>query len=107
MSTGWLRLPTSSPHAPRPTSGAGPDLLGELGDLLVDLAPLLHLPGDLVDCVDHRGVVAIAEHPGDGRIAVVGQVPDQVHGDLAGSDQGTGPAGPADGLHGEAVAAGG
>ena len=83
---------------------AGTDLLDQLGDLLVDLPSLLHLAGDLVHSVDDRGVVAVAEDPADGRIAVVREVPGQVHGDLAGGDQGPGAARAADGLDGEAVA---
>jgi hypothetical protein len=56
-------------------SSSGTNLLDQLGDLLIDLPALLHLPGDLVHSVDHRGVVAVAEDPGDGRVAVVGEVP--------------------------------
>src|SRR6202030_2728437 len=47
------------------------DLQDQFGDLLIDLASLLHLPGDLVHRVDHSRVVALAEDPPDGRIAVV------------------------------------
>ena len=47
--TARVHSPRNAPHmipppAARATSGAGPDLLGELGDLLVDLPALLHLP---------------------------------------------------------------
>ena len=40
---------------------AVPDPLGELGDLVVDLAALLHERADLLDGVDHRGVVTARE----------------------------------------------
>jgi len=50
---------------------AGTDLLDQLGDLLVNLSPFLHLAGDLVDGVDHGRVIAIAEDPPDSWIAVV------------------------------------
>src|ERR1700677_5363700 len=66
---------------------AGTDLLDQLGDLLVNLSPFLHLAGDLVEGVDHGCVVGIAEDPPDGRIAVVRELPGQVHGDLAACDE--------------------
>src|ERR1700677_5408511 len=66
---------------------AGTDLLDQLGDLLVNLSPFLHLAGDLVDGVDHGCVITIAEDPPDGRIAVVREFSGQVHGDLAGCDE--------------------
>ena len=45
----------------------------EVGDLLVDLAFLPHELGHLLVGVHDRGVVAITEDVGDGRIAVVGK----------------------------------
>src|SRR5580700_6657588 len=44
---------------------AGTNLLDQFGDLFVDLAAFLHLPGDLVDGVDDRRVVPLAEHAAD------------------------------------------
>ena len=51
-------------------------------------------------------MVALAEDPTDGRIAVVRELPGQVHGDLARRDQRSGAARTAEGLDGEAVAGG-
>src|ERR1700693_4079930 len=79
-------------------------LQDQFGDLLIDLASLLHLPGDLVHRVDHGRMVPLAEDPADGRIAVVRELPGQVHGDLACRDQRPGAARPTDRLDGEAVA---
>ena len=38
----------------------------QVGDLVVDLLALAHQALDLLDGVDHGGVVAAAEQPGDG-----------------------------------------
>src|SRR4051794_37234985 len=70
-----------------PDLAAGPNDLDELGHLVVDLAALLHEGADLLDGVDHRGVVPPAVLPGDGRVAEVGQLPAHVHADLAGGDE--------------------
>src|SRR4051794_27122496 len=63
------------------------DELGELVHLVVDLALLAHQLLDLLDRVDDRGVVALAEGPGDGGVAEVGDLTAHVHGDLAGVDE--------------------
>ena len=56
--------------------------------------------------MDDGGVVTLAEDAADGGIAVVRQFPGEVHGDLAGRDERSGPTRPANGLDGEAVAGG-
>src|SRR3954470_5636387 len=65
-----------------------PDLLDQLGDLVVDLAPLAHEGLDLLHGVDDRGVVTAAELPSDGWVGQVGELPEHVHGHLAGRHQG-------------------
>src|SRR5690606_9677352 len=77
-----------SSAGPSTGSAAVPDGLDQLGDLVVDLATLLHEVRHLLHRVDDRRVVAAAELPGDGRVREVGQLPEHVHGDLAGDDQG-------------------
>src|SRR5262245_37386640 len=63
------------------------DGLHQPRDLVVDLAILGHQRADLLDRVDHRGVVAAAELPGDVGVRQVGQLPHDVHGDLPRRDQ--------------------
>src|SRR5688500_3994961 len=70
------------------------DAVDELRDLLVDVAPLGHLVGDLLDRVHDRRVVPPAELPGDLGVAVIRQLPEDVHADLARADQRS-PAAPA------------
>jgi len=48
------------------------DLMDEVGDLLVHLALLCHQAGHLLLGVHHGRMVAIAELPGDGWVAVIG-----------------------------------
>src|SRR4051812_20924549 len=74
-------------HAARGHS-ARADRLDELGDLVVDLPALLHERADLFHRVDHRCVVPAAVLPSDGGIAQVGELPADVHADLAGGDEG-------------------
>src|SRR2546429_9484279 len=70
------------------SSCAALDAVNELGPRVVDAPPFLHLRRDLLDGMDHRGVVTSAELPGDRRIAEIGQLPEHVHADLAGGDEG-------------------
>ena len=63
--------------------------LDEIGDLVVDLLALTHESLDLLDGVDHGGVVAAPEQPSDGRVAEVGEFTEGVHGRLPGGDQWT------------------
>src|SRR4051795_12595360 len=69
------------------------DELGELVHLVVDLALLAHQLLDLLHGVDDGGVVALAERPGDRRVAEVGDLAADVHRDLPGVDEGPGAAG--------------
>src|SRR5581483_166808 len=85
-----------------PASHTALDALYEPGHLVVDLSPLLHEGGDLLDGVNDGGVVAAAELACDGRVAEVGQLTEDVHADLTGGDQGAAPAGAAEVLHTEA-----
>src|SRR5581483_6252967 len=59
----------------------------QLGDLVVDRAPFLHLIADLFDRMDDCRVISPAELASDGRIAEVGHLPHHVHGDLPGGDE--------------------
>src|SRR4051812_14714809 len=68
-------------------SAALADLVEQLRDLVVDLAALAHEGLDLLDRVDDRGVITTTELTCDGRIGQVGQIPEDVHGDLAGGHQ--------------------
>ena len=63
------RAGVSSPHV----SLTCLDLLDEGGDLLVELALLSHLIGDLVNGADHRGVIPTTEDLADRWIGVVGE----------------------------------
>ncbi|MPM16706.1 hypothetical protein SDC9_63087 [bioreactor metagenome] len=60
------------------------DPRGQLGDLGVDLPALREQLADLPLRVHHRGVVAAAELLADLRQRQVGELPAQIHGDLAG-----------------------
>ena len=59
----------------------------KIGDLFVDRLALTHLAGNLLDSVNHGGVIAPAEEPGDARITQIGHLTEHVHGDLAGGHQ--------------------
>src|SRR5262245_41783685 len=63
------------------------DRFAELRDLVVDLPALLHQGADLLDRVDHGGVVAVAELAGDGRVAEVGELAEDVHAHLPGGHE--------------------
>src|SRR4051812_3281476 len=63
------------------------DQLRELVHLVIDLALLSHQLLDLLDGVDHGGVIALAERLGDLGEAEVGHLAAHVHCDLAGVDQ--------------------
>src|SRR3954463_10336889 len=69
------------------------DAIHERCDLVEDLPALLHEAGDLVHGVDDGGVVTPPELPGDGGIAVVGELAGHVHPDLTGLDERPAPAG--------------
>jgi hypothetical protein len=52
-------------------SFAVPDAESELGNLFVDLTPLLHQAGDLLHRVDHGGVISTTELAGDRRVGKI------------------------------------
>jgi len=56
----------------------------EVGDLIEHLLALAHETLGLVDRVNDRGVVASTEETGYGRVAQLGHVAEDVHGDLPG-----------------------
>jgi hypothetical protein len=66
---------------------AVPDAESELGDLFVDLTPLLHQAGDLLDRVDHGGVISTTELASDRRVGEVRQLSEDVHADLSGDHE--------------------
>ena len=70
--------------------------MDELGDLLIYLASFAHQLRYLPLSMHDRGVVTAAELAGDSRVAVVGELPEQVHCRLPGSYEGPPPARPAD-----------
>src|SRR3954451_6525175 len=84
MAAGCPRLRVRFPHSSTALS-TGPvlDAADELVDLFEHHAPLGHLAPDLLARVHHRGVVAAPELLGDLRIAVVGELAEDVHPDLA------------------------
>jgi len=57
-------------------------------DVFKRLLALPHEALDLVDGVDHRGVVAPTEESGDGGVTEVGELAEHVHRHLAGGDEG-------------------
>ena len=72
-----------------------------------DRVPLGHLLLDLLDGVHDGRVVAAAELLGDLRVAVVGELAEHVHADLAGGDERPAPALAAEVLDGPAEHLGG
>jgi len=74
-------------------SFTGTNVRGEGRDLIVDFAAFGHETGDLLDGVDHRGVVTITELSTDGRVTQVGELTKDVHRNLACSYEGPSPAG--------------
>src|SRR5689334_9106523 len=74
---------TRGPHRGPQPSLAAFDGLDEVRDLVVYEPPFLHESGHLLDRVDDRRVIATTELPGDGWIAEVGELPEDVHADLA------------------------
>lgn len=60
------------------------DPRGDLGDEIKGGLVLAHEALGLVDSVNDGGVVAAAEETGNGRVAELGHVPEDVHRDLAG-----------------------
>src|SRR5438477_8093554 len=71
----------------------GLDHAGELRDLVVDLAALLHQGRDLLDRVNHGCVITPPEFAGDRRITEVRELAKDIHADLAGGDEGSPAAG--------------
>src|SRR5207302_1546592 len=67
------------------------DPVDEVVDLLEHHSFLRHLAADLLAGVHDRGVIASAELLGDLRVAVVGELPEDVHADLTGRHQRTSP----------------
>src|SRR5262245_52042673 len=63
------------------------DAVGQLGDLVEHAAPFGHQLPDLALGMHDGGVVAPAELLADLRQAQVGELPAQVHRDLAGRDE--------------------
>src|SRR4051794_15907195 len=78
-STGALRKP--------PTSSTTFYAMDELGHLVVNLATFLHETADLLDRVDHGGVVATTEFSRDGGIAEVGEFAAYIHPNLTRGDE--------------------
>src|SRR5688500_7955644 len=72
---------------PRDRTRLNPDAVKQLLNLLEDRRLLLDETGDLLDGVHDGGVVTPAELLGDLGVVVVGQLPEDVHADLAGLDQ--------------------
>src|SRR3954451_17635711 len=83
------------------------DAMDEGGDLVVDLPALLHEAGDLLDGVDDGGVIPPAELAGDGRVAEVRELAEDLHADLPGRHEGPAPAGAAELLDAEPEGVGG
>src|SRR5680860_41172 len=92
---------TDSLRAELSTSGALSHSGRELTDLFEATLALLHLGADLVVGVQHRGVVAATEAAADLGKRKIGELPAEIHGHLAGVDEGTGAVGRADLLGGD------
>src|SRR5687768_14147847 len=88
MWAGCPQIPGRRPQVSTALS-TGPELdaTDELVDLVEDRLALGHLLLDLVDGVHDGRVVAAPELLGDPGIAVVGQLTEDVHPDLAGGDE--------------------
>src|SRR5262245_39800229 len=65
----------------------GAQSLTQVVDLVVDLLALCHESLDLLDRMDHGGVVPAAEEAGDRGVAEIGLLAEDVHRHLAGGDE--------------------
>src|SRR5579859_6148743 len=79
-------------HAALVASATALDPVNQGGDLVVHLTAFFHQTGDLFHGVNDRRVVTAAELSGDGRVAEIGQIPENVHAYLAGIDERPAPA---------------
>ena len=71
------------------TSVAVSDGGDKRGYLVVYLPAFGHEVADFFHSVDHRGVVPSTELPRDGRVTQIGQLPENVHGNLASRNKGS------------------
>src|SRR4051794_22541313 len=81
---GYPLVPRSHP---RSSPGSVLDARDEVVDLVEDEELLGELTTDLLAGVHDRGVIAAAEHLGDLRVAVIGELAEHVHADLTGVDE--------------------
>ena len=79
-----------------PGLSPGLDQVDETADLLVDLLALHHHGGDFGDRMNDGGVIAPTELRTNRGVRVVGELPAEVHGDLAGGGEGSATAGTAE-----------
>ena len=100
------RFPTVDARYPQDltglSTGAEPNAAHELVDLVEHLMTLGHETFDLLDGMDHGGVVSPAELFGDPRVGEVRQLTEDVHPDLTGDDEWPPPTLAAEVLDGEA-----